>query len=293
MTPGSSRLRGFFSSRRLSIILAATALGCSACARGQGHPDDRGASAALGSDAASDAGLAVGTALPLDAGNGHFEGQILMMIEEGADQPTSRPDELPPSERFTFTAMGDAYRWDIFDRSQPRGDFRVYDRSAHRFYTVMQSQSIIFSTPESSHLVQDPTASFILEDLHKEGRIANQVCELYRTERPPLRYDICATDKFTTFPFHMMPGLMGQTIPFGGELITRGLFPLLVSVYDTTVDAGAPRPGKPTVRTLLHPLRKFEVVLIDPKVVDPVVFELPKYTIQRTDYLQSAKKKIR
>ena len=299
MTRGTSRRTGSRASAAqpageiaLALVLVALCAGGTACSKAQTQPEDSGVPEA----ATQDGGLSVGSPLPLDAGDGHFQGQLLMMLEESDQLETHAPDELPPMERFTFSARGDAYRWDIFDRSQPRGDFRVYDRSAHRFYTVLQSQSVIFSTPESSHLVHDPNASFVLEDLQKKGRVANEVCELYRTSNGPLRYDICATDRFTTFPFHMMPGLLGQTIPFGAELVTRGLFPLLVRVYDTSIDSGAPlqAPGKNfKLRPIEHALRKFEVVLVDPKVIDPTVFELPKYTVQRTDFLQAQSKKVR
>ena len=295
MMPDTSQIRAGFRASpcgALAQLLAAAALasglvGCSGCAR-QTSSADGGTSSGID---ARDSGLAVGAPLPLDAGEGHFQGEIVMTVEEGIDKDTSAPDELPAADRYTFTAMGDAYRWDLFERSQARGDFRLYDRSAHRFYTVMQSQAVIFSTPESSHLIADPNASFILEDRHKQGTVAGQSCELYRTEKPPYRYDICATDKFTPFPFHMMPGHLGTVLPFGAELITRGLFPMVVRVYDTSIDAGAPEKGK--IRPFPHPVWTFQVVLVDPKVVDPVVFELPKFTIQRVDFLQAAPKKKR
>jgi hypothetical protein len=266
-------------------FLSASAAGC--------HSKPAADTLEAGSSAASSSSP-LSQSMPLqaeaaDAAVTGFQGTMRVMILRDIDSHGRNVDPDEHTKSLMFTVRGNEYRWNLSKDALPRGDFRIYDYGSHRFFTVLGSEAILLYTPDNPVL---PDAGdgpvYELKDLQKKAAFGGRSCERYEVRNPPYRYDLCLTTEFPPFPFQMLQGGLDDILPFGDQLVRKGLFPLEATKFEmVNMDGGvSTKAKKGSARSMDRPLASLHVMETAPGPVDPALFKLPGFPVRFSPMLQ-------
>ena len=183
------------------------------------------------------------------------------------------------SSEVELTVVPPAVRWDVGPAGSSTG-YRVYRADQHAFYTVREADHVVLVTDEASALGATPRdggadagtpGRWTFRPLAaKIGRVQDYPCERWETSRDQERFEMCVAKGLVPMPLQILGGSFATTLPFNGDLETRGLFPLTAMLFDrrrTDVGAGA----------ATGMIARYQVTRIDRRRVDPARVAIPDY----------------
>ena len=210
------------------------ATGCSSCGNNSSNAarnSDASASATSATSAKGDAASSSVIASSLDASSSDasraddlpddapFEGTLTLsagVLDEDAPHENRSPS-------ITLTTKGNDAWWPIDNTG---GGVRLYKGDQHTIFTIPTGDLAMYAADVTKITRSANPRTWKLALVSKAGAILKYPCERWRTNDDNYRYEACVAKGLTPFPFHVIGPPWSDVLPYGGELMKQGLFPL-------------------------------------------------------------------
>jgi hypothetical protein len=196
-----------------------------------------------------------------------FEGVMLAAVQPLSDDFGGDLGAV----QYSFSFRGGSVRWETLPPPlRGTAPFRVFRASENRFLTVIPDRSVITTSPvEAAPSEAGAAKDYHLALVDPKGVIAGVPCERWQASDESYRYEICVAKGLVPFPFHVVRSEpLARILPFNGELMARGLFPLAVTVHPATGPLGP-----------LSALVRFSITQVKGGGVSAELFQIPALEI--------------